>query len=104
MIFRDGASGQVKAFDRRLDEDLMPQFEMNHDPRRKSAVWIDSDTNTGWSLEGIAVDGDKSRKGKKLKPVEIQEDLYWGVEKFWYPDLSLVAGHSSLVKDQESDK
>jgi hypothetical protein len=90
LIFRDGASGKVKAFDRRIDEDLMPRFEVNHDPRRKGVAFVDSDTNTGWNEEGVAVDGDKQRKGKKLKPLDIQEDLYWGVMKFWYPDLKLA--------------
>ena len=87
LIFRDSASGEVKVFDRRVDEDLMPRFECNHDPRRKLATFVDSDTNTGWSNEGVAVDGDKQRKGKKLKPFPVEEDLYWGVMKFWYPEL-----------------
>ena len=93
LIFRDAASGEARAFDRRIDEDLMPRFELNKDPRRKLAVFVDSDTNTGWNAEGVAVDGEKERKGKKLKAVEMQEDLYWGVMKFWYPDLKLVLGH-----------
>jgi hypothetical protein len=89
LIFRDGASGEVKAFDRRIDEDLMPRFELNHDSRRKLVMFVDSDTGTGWNAEGVAVDGDKQRKGKKLKPVEVQTDLYWGVLKFWYPEIEL---------------
>jgi hypothetical protein len=91
LILRDAASGELRAFDRRIDEDLMPRFELNHDPRRKLAALIDSDTNTGWNLAGVAVDGDKAHRGKKLRPVEIQEGLYWGVMKYWYPELKLVA-------------
>jgi Protein of unknown function (DUF3179) len=90
LIFRDPATGLPRAFDRRVDEDLMPRFSVNHDPRRKLVAFVDSDTNTGWSLEGVAVDGAKDRKGKKLKPVEIERDLYWGVMRFWYPGLQLV--------------
>jgi len=90
LILRDAASGELRAFDRRIDEDLMPRFELNHDPRRKLAALIDSDTNTGWNLAGVAVDGDKAHRGKKLRPVEIQEGLYWGVMKYWYPELKLV--------------
>jgi hypothetical protein len=90
LIFRDGASGEVKAFDRRIDEDLMPRFDINRDTRRKGAAFVDSDTNTGWNEEGIAVDGSKDRKGKKLKAVRIEEDVYWGVMKWWYPEMKLI--------------
>jgi hypothetical protein len=93
LIFRDGTSSELRAFDRRIDEDLMPRFELNHDARRKLAVFTDSDTGCGWSATGVAVDGEKERKGKKLRPVEVEEDLYWGVMKYWYPDLSLVTSH-----------
>ena len=51
---------------------------------------IDVDTNTGWSSSGIAVDGAKKMRGHKLRPIDVQEDLYWGVIKYWYPDVQLV--------------
>jgi hypothetical protein len=92
LLFRDAATGEIKAFDRRLDEDLMPRFEVNHDPRRKNVALVDSDTLTGWSLDGIAIDGAKDRKGKKLRTLPVEEDVYWGVMKFWYPNLKLDAG------------
>ena len=88
LIFRD-PSGEIRAFDRRIDGDLMPRFQANHVPRRKLAALIDSDTDTGWNLEGVAVDGAKDRKGKKLAPVEIEQDLYLGVMKFWMPELKV---------------
>src|SRR5262249_37216962 len=90
LIFRDSATGLLRVFDRRVDEDLMPRFSVNHDPRRKSVAFVDSDTNTGWNADGLAVDGAKERRGKKLKPVEIEQDLYWGVMRFWYPGLQMV--------------
>ena len=31
----------------------------------------------------------KQFKGKKLAPVVVDDDLYWGVMKFWYPELEL---------------
>ena len=62
----------------------------NHDTRRKGAALVDSDTNTGWSVDGIAVDGSKERKGKKLRAVLVEEDVYWGVMKWWYPEMQLV--------------
>ena len=90
LVFRESASGELRAFDRRIDEDLMPRFEENHDRNRKQAVFVDSDTNTGWSVDGVAVDGDKDRKGKKLKRLDVQEDVYWGVMKVWYPGLQMA--------------
>jgi len=90
LIFRDPHSHQLRAFDRHVEEDLMPRFELNTDRRRKDATFIDVDTNTGWSATGVAVDGDKSMRGRKLRPVEVQEDLYLGVMKYWYPELKLV--------------
>jgi hypothetical protein len=90
LIFRDPATAELHIFDRRIDEDLMPRFELNHNARRKDVAFIDADTKTGWSWAGIAVDGNKDYKGKKLKPIAVQQDLYWGVMKFWYPDLEFV--------------
>ena len=41
-----------------------------------------------WTPGGLAVDGE--RKGHRLVAVPVEEALYWGVMKFWYPDLELV--------------
>jgi uncharacterized protein DUF3179 len=101
LIFREAASGEIRAFDRRIDEDLMPRFSVNIDPRRKLAALIDSDTNTGWNLDGVAVDGDKKRKGQKLKPIVVQEDLYWGVMKFWYPELEMTGGETTNAPERK---
>ena len=90
LLFRDAASGEIRAFERRLDEDLMPRFDLNRDTRRKLSLFVDSDTNTGWNADGVAVEGEKDRKGKRLKRLEIQEDLYWGVMKYWYPELQMT--------------
>jgi hypothetical protein len=92
LLFRESTSGEIRAFERRLDEDLMPRFELNRDTRRKLALFVDLDTNTGWNADGVAVDGEKDRKGKRLKRLEIQDDLYWGVMKYWYPELKMVSG------------
>src|SRR4051794_18555150 len=62
LIFRDAAMGQVKAFDRRIEADLMPKFESNHDAKRKGVAFVDADTHAGWNLAGIAVDGDKAMR------------------------------------------
>jgi hypothetical protein len=66
---------------------------LNKDRKRAalSVAFTDADTNTGWSAAGVAIDGpDRKRKGQKLKPITIDEDVYWGVMKFWYPSLELV--------------
>jgi hypothetical protein len=88
LIFRDPQTRQVIAFDRRFEPDLWPQFKANLDSRRKGA-FIDADTNTAWSLSGVALDGE--RKGKKLKQFPVEENLYWGVMKHWYPRLTIEA-------------
>ncbi len=89
LIFRDRQDGIARAFDRHVDDDLTPQFRLNTDPRRKEAVFIDADTNTGWNERGIATDP-PPRKAKKLTPFFVEDDLYWGVMKTWYPDLDLL--------------
>jgi hypothetical protein len=90
LLFRDGATGEVRAFDRRIEADLSPQFRAARDNarREKGATFVDADTNTAWTAHGVAVDGE--RKGHKLRPVPVEEALYWGVMKFWYPGLELV--------------
>jgi hypothetical protein len=90
LIYRDPGTHGLRAFDRRIEEDLIPRFELNTDRKRKDAMFVDADTNTGWSSAGVAVDGDKTIRGRKLKPIEIQEGLYWGVMKFWYPELRMI--------------
>ena len=73
-----------------FDQDLMPRFLLNKDPKRRNVALIDADTNTGWSASGVAIDGDKKMRGHRLRPIDVQEDLYWGVMKYWYPDLQLL--------------
>jgi hypothetical protein len=90
VVFRDPSTRQLRAFDRRID-DLTPKFSFNPNTKRAGVLLIDSDTDTGWSATGAAVDGDKTRRGKKLAPLIVEDDLYWGVMKFWYPNLP-VAG------------
>jgi hypothetical protein len=93
LLFRDPATQQVRAFDRRIDEDLSPRFMLNKDRKRAAlgVAFLDADTNTGWSYAGVAIDGpDKKRHGHKLRPLAVDEDVYWGVMKFWYPSLEMV--------------
>jgi hypothetical protein len=89
LVFRDAMTGQVRALDRRVEEDLSPQFRLNTDVRRGAAVFVDGDTNTGWSGEGVAVDGERSRRGRRLKAIVVDDDVYWGAVRFWYPQIQL---------------
>jgi hypothetical protein len=89
LLFRDKTTGAVRAFDRHIEADLAPRFSLNRDSRRKG-MFIDADTNTGWSSAGVAVDGEKHRLGRRLTPIDAQEDVYWGVAKYWFPELKLI--------------
>jgi hypothetical protein len=89
LLFRDKSTGRVHAFDRRIEKDLIPQFAASTDPRRKNVFMTDSDSNTGWNAAGVAVDGDKQFRGRRLTPVQVQEDVSWPAAKFWYHDLRL---------------
>jgi hypothetical protein len=90
VIFREKASGRIVAFDRHVEADLIPRFTLNHEPKRKTAFMIDSDTNTGWSAAGVAVDGpDRKMRGHKLAPVDVQEDVSWSAASFWLRELKL---------------
>jgi hypothetical protein len=86
FVFRD-PQGFARAFDRRIDVDLMPPFRTARGAGRKGAAFIDAYTDTAWSVAGVAMDGDL--KGRKLTPVPIEEDLTWDVMRYWYPKLEL---------------
>ena len=89
LLFRDSATHQVHAFDRRV-EDLTLKFRINTDARRKQAVLIDQETNSGWTIDGRAVDGPMGKDGKRLIRVPVDDGLWWGVMKRWMPQLQLV--------------
>jgi hypothetical protein len=90
VAFRD-ATGSLKAFDRHVEEDLVCRFGANRDAKKK-AFMVDVDTGTGWSAGGVAVEGEKGMIGKKLRAVDVQEDVYIGVAKYWWKELELVKG------------
>ena len=86
LIFRDEKTGAVRAFDRRIESDLIPQFRANSDNRRhKGAPFIDADTDSGWTRDGVAIDG--ASKGKKLKSVLVQEEVWSRPARYWHPQL-----------------
>lgn len=89
LLLRDRQTGRIRAFDRRVESDLTPIFRLNTDPRRKDVALVDSDTTIGWSAAGQAIDGNPDRRGMQLTELPVESHLYWGVMKFWFPNLLL---------------
>lgn len=87
LLLRD-RSGRIRAFDRHLKEDLFLTFELTNSPRKREANLIDVDTQSTWTLDGRATDGEL--KGQRLRRIDLDDRLYWGVMKFWYPNLELI--------------
>jgi len=87
LLFRPYIGASPKAFDRRLN-DLTLKFHPNTNPRRPRANFIDSDTNSGWTMDGRAIDG--PLLNQRLNPIPLEEDLYWGPMKHWLPDLTIA--------------
>ncbi len=85
LLFRDSATGQVKAFDRHVKDDLIPMFRRKSDPKKPAVVWEDQDSGTEWSAEGKGIEG--LFKGEQLRPIPVEDSLYWTVMSHWYPDL-----------------
>jgi len=90
LLFRDGSDGPAKAFSRQLDADTTPRFELVKKPKKPGARYVDRDTESGWDVNGVAIYGPPDYKGKHLAAVPVEDDLYWGVMKFWYPGLEYV--------------
>ena len=90
FVFREAQDKPVRAFSCSLKRDLIPHFRLNDNPKKhKNAVFVDTDTDSGWSGAGLWLDGDKELRGTRLTPIPVQDGLYWGVMKFWYPKLRL---------------
>jgi hypothetical protein len=87
LIFRD-STNQLRAFDRHVKEDLFLTFAAKTSRRVKEAVMVDAETGSWWTITGKAVEG--SLKGSQLKEVPLEQDLYWGVMKRWYPQLTMA--------------
>jgi hypothetical protein len=92
LLFRPPGEAFARAFDRRVDTDLSPRFTPATDPKHTNVCLVDADTGTEWSAAGVAVEGPKETHGKVLTPLLVDDELYWGVMKFWFPDLRLIDG------------
>ena len=89
VVFRDPVSGRVRAFDRRVGE-LSPTFILYNDPKRRERVLVDTDTETRWSLAGVALEGPLAKQPNRLAALPVDELLFYSVMKTWYPALELV--------------
>jgi hypothetical protein len=88
LVFRDRA-GVIRAFDRHVRDDLFLTFSPTIHRRTPGAeAWVDSDTQSVWTTSGRAIEG--PLKGERLREISVEDRLYWGVMKFWYPDLQLI--------------
>ena len=97
LLFRDPATGVLRAYDRRF-QGITSRFISNYSSARakRGVMLLDVATNSGWSLQGVAIDGEPGIKGSKLTPIPgLEEDLYWNVMKHWYPSLQLLKPHTS---------
>ncbi|HEX4795862.1 MAG TPA: DUF3179 domain-containing (seleno)protein [Humisphaera sp.] len=100
FIYREVPGQPIRGFARRITAELLPRFVSNTNPQRHpTARFVDVDTNSGWDAAGRWVDGLKDLKGKKLDPVAVDDNLYWGVMKFWYPDLQLETPPATLPSE-----
>jgi hypothetical protein len=88
LIVRDASNRRLRVFDRNVQQDLYPTFTTRVDRRHQQVTMIDSDTNSLWSDDGTAIDG--PLKGTQLTQYPVEEGLYWGVMKYWYPELTLA--------------
>jgi hypothetical protein len=88
LLTRDGFAGSVRAFDRRLDEDLFVKLKPYHNPKKPLAVFTDDSTGSLWSHNLVVLEPPEI-KNKKLTRLLVEEDLYWGVMKYWMKDLQL---------------
>jgi hypothetical protein len=83
-------NGRIAAFDRQLPLDLVPRFSQTTDAKHKTAVWLDTDSNSEWSPTGEVVQGPPEMQHVKLSSIPVEDDVYLGIMKYWYPDLHIV--------------
>ena len=88
VILRDPATGAVTAFDRHVDEDLIPIFTPRRFRKFPEATMTDSDSASAWTPDGRAIDG--PLKAKKLRRLDVEDGVYWSVVRFWFKNPPLL--------------
>lgn len=89
LLLRDGFANSVRAFDRRLDDDLFVKLKPTSNPKKPQAAFIDDSTGTLWTRGLVTLDERVEYRGKRLNRLIVEEDLYWGVMRYWMKDLQL---------------
>jgi hypothetical protein len=84
LLLRDTKTGLLRAFDRHVDGDLAPFFHQKVDAKHSAVKLEDNDSGSEWSDDGKCVEG--PFKGKALAPVAVDDGVYWGVMRYWFPD------------------
>ncbi len=92
VLFRDPGSGMARGFERNVSGDLWPTFSAKKFPHIPEAFMTDSDSGSAWTAQGVAVQG--ALKGQRLKPVEVDDQVYYNVARFWYGDLPIVSARN----------
>lgn len=82
VVFRH--AGAARALDRRI-EDMVPRFVHAPDGSLR-----DTDTGTTWTADGKRISGPRETRGVKLQPLPVQDGIYFGAARFWYPNLRLL--------------
>ncbi len=92
LLFRDHATGQIRAYSRDIGDQMTPLFHAADNPARdpSKTLFVDADTHSTWDTTGRAVSGILAKKKQSLTPIDVEDNLYWGPMKFWYPDLKLL--------------
>jgi hypothetical protein len=83
-------NGQVRAFNRELPGDLILRFTPTTDAKHPAVAWLDSDTHSEWNTRGEWILGPADLHGTALAPIPVEDNLYWNLMKFWYPDLHMA--------------
>jgi hypothetical protein len=105
VITRDPVIGAVMAFDRRVDEDLVPIFSRHSFKKFPQATMIDADSGSAWTPDGRALDG--TLKGKKLTRLDVEDQVYWSAARFWFrnpPLLEPVPGKNENFRKYAGSK
>ncbi|MDB5292035.1 MAG: hypothetical protein JWL69_3276 [Phycisphaerales bacterium] len=117
VLFREQPDAPIRAYDRHVNRppntptpgvtprpDMVLTFGPNLSPRKHpGATLVDVDTASGWDAEGAWIDGPKdakNMKGTRMDRVPVDDGVYWGVMKFWYPDALLEIAPAAPIAVQ----
>jgi len=102
LIIKDAAGPGVRVFERRVRDDLFPNFRPHTDRKNPAVALVDSDSNSLWTLDARCVAGEL--KGERLRPVPVDEDVPLDVMRFWYPNLRVLGGAEAIPQGRTKPK